>query len=119
MPGASEFPPLPPSQLRFGTWTSDILLAHQIIVEIYNSAARLLRLDQSDPIQLAAHATRVEDEALSLLPPLAEYLPVSWIGTSETILKVLLKDLHDATNEARGRYCITFITTLFESSCHL
>jgi hypothetical protein len=99
---SSEFLQLPASGSSSRSWPGDILEAHKTIQDIYSSAFRLLRLDDSDPLRLGAHAHLIEDEALPLLWALSHDLPEEWVEDGEQRLKMLMLDLRTAEDVAQG-----------------
>lgn len=99
-PSFAPLPRPPASQ----TWSGDLQQGYQNLSQIYNSAVRILQLDESDAHRLNAHANLVEDHGLPLLAAMAQGLPDDWIEDRHHDLKILLNDLRMAETSAKGMY---------------
>lgn len=83
---------------------ADFRHGERIILDIYNRASRVLNLDDSDPIQLEAHAGFLRNEAQRMLRALIGLLPPDsdWIQESQMTLDTLIRELDDAIVNANN-----------------
>ena len=98
----TSFPLLPPPA-HSSAWPGDVQTAYTSIRNFYTHALELLSLDNTDPLRLRFHLSRIYDEAIPLLIALEDDrgtsfqpVPVEWLEEAANALGLLAVKLEQA-----------------------
>lgn len=93
-----NFPSLPGFQEPNSSGAANVIRAHEVMSDVYRRAIRVLRQDDSEPLQLMFHIDCVSSDAIPLLEALEDseaelgfQFPQSWLhGCAEMFGRLVL-----------------------------
>ena len=102
MASPASLPVIPPPP-HSSAWPGNVQAAYASLKNMYDHALNLLSLDDTDPLRLRFHLSRIYDEGIPLLIALEEDgasspqpVPAEWLAASADALGRLVLRLEDA-----------------------
>lgn len=110
------FPRLPGHPNPSQGWPANVYKAHEVMSDVYRRAFRILRQDESDPLQLLFHIDAVSSDAIPLLEALenseAELgfrFSMPWLLDSAELCGKLVLYLREAAKKMKSRFVIVTV----------